>query len=466
MVFSSLIFIFGFFPMTLIGGFLSRNNIRLQNAFLLIASIVFYSWGEPKYILLLLITVIVNWALVLFASRNKRKVKRSIGAAVIAMDLAILFWFKYSAWFFGGVGRLSGLDISIPQIALPIGISFYTFQAISYVADVTLFGKYKAERDPVKVSLYIAFFPQLIAGPIVRYEDMRAMIRQRNMSMQEFSDGSLRFIYGFCKKILLADSMAVIVSKAFQDLSTGSLMTSFAWLGAISYMFQIYLDFSAYSDMAIGLGHMFGFTIRENFNKPYRAASIRDFWRRWHISLSIWFRDYVYIPLGGNRRGLSRTVLNMAVVWILTGIWHGANLTFIVWGVVYGSLVILEKLISIEDWLKKHKIVAGIYRIMTLFAIMLLWIVFRAESIAQAGNYISTMFNIGNLTLGMPTVYLYIAEYKWALLLCIIISFVSSSETKILQRKNVAWPVLLILFFVSVSYLVKGSFSPFLYFNF
>ena len=349
MVFSSLIFIYAFLPICWIAALITCKWTKAQNVALFILSLLFYAWGEPKYIWLFLVTIFMNWLMVLVGSiiSDNTKIsipKSSVGIITIILDGLILFWFKYARWISGMFGLDLGLSV------LPIGISFYTFQAISYVADVCLLNKYKAEKNPVNVGLYIAFFPQLIAGPIVRYEDIREQIKKRKMTLDGFEVGCFRFILGFCKKVLLADSMAVIVNKAW---SSGDELTStFAWLGAVAYTFQIFMDFSGYSDMAIGLGSMFGFVIPENFDCPYKASTVRDFWRRWHITLSVWFRDYVYIPLGGNRRGEIRTVMNIAIVWLLTGIWHGANWTFIIWGVVYGVLVFAEKTLKIEAKIK------------------------------------------------------------------------------------------------------------------
>ncbi len=455
MVFSSLIFIYGFLPIVILLGFITCKWTKVQNIVLLLASLFFYSWGEPIYIWLFVGTVTINWLFVLLSSfvRNRNVVK-AIGAITIILDIGILFWFKYAGW----IGSAFGL--SVGTTILPIGISFYTFQAISYVADVTLMQKYPAERNPINVGLYIAFFPQLIAGPIVRYEDMEDQIRKRKMTLNGFEEGSFRFIVGFCKKVLLADSMAVIANKAFSDGST--LTASFAWLGAVAYAFQILMDFSGYSDMAIGLGLMFGFNIHENFDNPYRASSIRDFWRRWHITLSVWFRDYVYIPLGGNKKGKGRTILNMTIVWLLTGFWHGANLTFLLWGIIYGLLVVTEKLLNIDEKLRERLLGRIIYRLFTLLVVMFLWILFRAEDIAIAGEYIAKMFKFG--AEGFSQAVLYLSEYKWAMIACVILSIVSTKT--LMNKRTWLWPVMLILFIVSISYLVKGTFSPFLYFNF
>ena len=456
MVFSSLAFIFGFLPPCIIIGVLLRNHLKAQNLMLLFASLVFYAWGEPKRVMLFITTVLVNWLLVILATKTDRNLGRKIiGILAITTDIAILFWFKYAGWLGKGVG------LSIGSTSLPVGISFYTFQAISYVADVTLLNKYEEERNPINVGLHIAFFPQLIAGPIVRYEDMRDQIRKRQITIDGFESGCFRFIFGFCKKVLLADTIALIADKAF---SAGADLTmGFAWLGAVAYAFQILMDFSAYSDMAIGLGAMFGFKIPENFNCPYKANSIRDFWHRWHITLSIWFRDYVYIPLGGNRKGNKRTTINIAIVWLLTGIWHGANLTFVIWGAVYGALVLMEKHLDIDKHLCEINLIKRLlYRLFTLLAILLLWVLFRAETIGDAMAYMSHMFSTD--IAGIGEIVLYISELKWSLLGCTVLSIVPYD--KIYSKRTAIWPLMLLLFLISVSYLVKGTFSPFLYFNF
>lgn len=468
MVFSSLIFVFGFLPFCIIGGFITRKNIQIQNVFLLIMSLLFYAWGEPKLIALFVATIFINWFLVLLSSKNKSlKLRTGIGIFTICIDLGILFWFKYASWIFNGINALSGFSKAFPEVILPIGISFYTFQAIAYVVDVTMFGKYEAQKNPINVGLYIAFFPQLIAGPIVRYEDIAEKINNRKMSLEEFSQGVYRFIVGFCKKVLLADSLAVIVNHAFEMLPEGNLTTSFAWLGAIAYALQIFLDFSAYSDMAIGLGHMFGFTIRENFNKPYKAKTIRDFWRRWHMSLSYWFRDYVYIPLGGNKKSEIRTYINLAVVWLITGIWHGADLTFVFWGILYGALIIVERRLNIESWIEKRISIKSLYRCFTLLMILLLWVIFRADSLRVAAAYISCMFSFEEIKNGLWTTIFYLSEFKVEFLVTLIICFYPDiSEEKQTVLRDFSWPIMIGLFICGVSYLVKGTFSPFLYFNF
>lgn len=455
MVFSSLEFVFCFLPVVLLAVVLVRKT-QFQNWLLLCASLVFYSWGEPKYVFLFAATILLNWALVWLAdSRTNSRVRKIIGVLAICLDAGILFWFKYAHW----IGSMVGF--SIASSVLPVGISFYTFQAISYVADVTLMNKYRAERNPAHVGLYISFFPQLIAGPIVRYEEMSEQIKSRRMTMNSFEEGSFRFIIGFCKKVLLADSMGVIVNRAFGSVS--ALASFFAWLGAVAYAFQIYFDFSGYSDMAIGLGKMFGFNIPENFRDPYHAKSIRDFWRRWHITLSIWFRDYVYIPLGGNRKSGARTVFNIAVVWLLTGFWHGANYTFVLWGVIYGCFVLFEKTVSMDRILSQRgALFRGAYRIITLLIIILQWVIFRANGIRQAGEYIVSMFSFGADDLDIAL--LYLNEYKWAFITSLAVCFIPLE--KLNEKRVFTWPLILVFFICGISYLVKGTYSPFLYFHF
>ena len=453
MVFSSHIFVFVFLPIVLISQIIIKHT-KIRNAILLLASIIFYSWGEPIYVFLFVFTILLNYAMVLIADVFGKK-KKIIGAVAIIIDVLILFWFKYSAW----VGAI--FSVSLSQQVLPVGISFYTFQAISYVIDVVFFEKYKAEINIVNMGLYIAFFPQLIAGPIIRYEQMKEQIRNRTISIACLEEGSFRFVLGFCKKVLLADSISIIVEKAFS--LCGDLSMPFAWLGAIAYTFQIYLDFSGYSDMAIGLGKMFGFSIPENFTDPYKASTIRDFWRRWHITLSIWFRDYVYIPLGGSRYGKVATIRNMAIVWMLTGLWHGANWTFIIWGAVYGLLVILEKEMNVAKRLEAMSgFVRVSYRLFTMTAVICLWVIFRAEDIRTAGIYLQKMFclNFQNIDIFV----LYCSEFKWEILGCCLYCFSPLSKNNLDRR--IYWPILFGFFIISISYLVKGTYSPFLYFHF
>lgn len=470
MVFSSLIFIFGFLPITLIGEFVFKRYNKIQNMFLFLMSLLFYAWGEPKYVLLMLLSIALNWCLALSIDTDGRKKWQRNVLLIIAVifNVGCLFVFKYLIWGISIVNSTFGLSVPYRDIALPIGISFYTFQALSYVIDVWK-QDVRAKKDIISVGLYISLFPQLVAGPIVRYGDIEKQLSYRKLSLEGFSDGITRFMYGFTKKVLLADNVAVIADKAFAMNKANELGGAFAWLGAVAYTFQIFFDFSGYSDMAIGLGKMLGFSLPENFNFPYKAHSIRDFWRRWHISLSSWFRDYVYIPLGGNRKGNRRTYVNLAIVWLLTGIWHGANITFVLWGAIYGLIIIFERMINIEEKVKNNRVVGVGYRIFTCVCIIILWVLFRAENISQACLYIARMFDWSKWLDNISLVLLYIGEYKWELIACVVCSLVKYPN-KFKQQSSVLETIKMVLlymfFIISISYLVKGTYSPFIYFNF
>ena len=329
MLFTSTVFMYLFLPVTLLVYYVFLRKCRmLQNVFLLIVSRFFYGWGEPKFVLVMLLSIFANYIFALFVNYFKKKEKKALCRVIIALtviaNLSILFIYKYLNFTVGIVENLTGANFGIPQIALPIGISFFTFQAMSYVLDVYR-DKGAVQKNILNVGLYISFFPQLIAGPIVRYETVAEEIKNRKETLDDFFNGFARFIYGFAKKVLLSNNFAIIADLAFDSAAAGDqLSVAFSWLGAIAYTLQIFFDFGGYSDMAIGLGKMMGFEFIQNFNYPYKAKSIKDFWGRWHISLSSWFRDYVYIPLGGNRKGLARTVINTLIVWALTGLWqHG-----------------------------------------------------------------------------------------------------------------------------------------------
>jgi len=454
MVFSDLTFVCGFLPAALIPVFALKRRVALQNLMLFLLSLLFYAWGEPKYVFLLLAVIVFSWVAALVAESCRCvRVRKIVGFTAVFADVAVLFWFKYAGWVAGGLG------IPMAERVLPIGISFFVFQAVSYVADVALLEKYSAERNPLNVGLYLSFFPQLIAGPIVRYEEIRNQIRERQITIAGFEKGAFRFCAGFVKKVLVADTLSTIVAVAFGQSHPA---TAVAWTGAIAYTLQLYFDFSGYSDMAIGLGGMFGFSLPENFNNPYHARSIRDFWRRWHITLSIWFRDYVYIPLGGNRKGRMRTVCNVAVVWLLTGLWHGANLTFVVWGAVYGALVLAEKALWPDGKGRSPHMVANvIQRVVCLVVIVCLWVIFRSDNIGAAVRYLGCMFH-GHA--GLNEAVLCVSEYKYAFLLGIGLCIFPAEKAE--SARVWLWPIVLLLFYVAFVYLVKGSFSPFLYFNF
>lgn len=452
-------------------GILKKQSSR--NIILLVSSLIFYAWGEPKFVLVMLVSILVNYyfGLLVAGARHKPKVKFYL-IAMVGFNLMIMVIFKYLGFIVESMNTISSLGLTVPQIALPIGISFFTFQSISYVVDV--YHKHgKVLKNPLDVGLYIAFFPQLIAGPIVRYETIANEIHDRRETEKDFASGIVRFIIGLSKKVLLANQFALIADEAFTLGETELFSVGFAWLGAVSYMLQIYFDFGGYSDMAIGLGRMFGFHFNENFNFPYISKSVSEFWRRWHISLSTWFRDYVYIPLGGSRVSQGKHIRNLLIVWILTGIWHGANWTFIVWGVYFGIILIIEKFTGLGKRLNKSKVLGHIY---TLFLVLVSWVIFRADSMEKAMSYLQCMFGKGQLKMTTETTHLYFTENKLILLIGILTCLpISELAKKVYLKcqpqlqiilKGISMIGLAVLFFTSVSYLVKGTYNPFIYFNF
>jgi alginate O-acetyltransferase complex protein AlgI len=464
MVFSSNIFLFGFLPIVLLFYFVILKKSRfLQNIFLFIVSIIFYAWGEPVFVIALLLSIVWNWFCALKIAKNKDKssIKKLWLVLGVIFDLSILFVFKYLNFFANNISGLFSLKNPVPQIALPIGISFFTFQAISYIVDVYR-EKKDLQKNPLFVGLYIAFFPQLIAGPIVRYETVADQIQNRKESLELFSSGITRFIIGLGKKVVLSNTLAIVADSAF-NLENPTF--DMAWLGAIAYTLQIFFDFSGYSDMAIGLGRMFGFKFKENFNKPYLATSISDFWRRWHISMGTWFRDYVYFPLGGSRVKKSRILFNLFIVWLLTGLWHGANWTFIIWGLFYFIFIAIEKFTGAE---KMHipKVIGHIY---TLFLVIIGWVFFRADNISYALNYLKNMFSFGTNSFG--TTLIYLRENAVILLIAILACLpVADWFNKSIKKDSMKYPLklafLLVVFLISVIYIVKGTYNPFIYFNF
>ena len=389
MVFSSLTFLCIFLPAVFIIYSLVPN-LRFRNALLIIASLVFYAYGEPVYVLLMIFSSVLNYICALFVRTGRGKNKAVLILAVV-INLAILGVFKYTGFLVGTVNNLFSLSIPVPEIALPVGISFFTFQALSYVIDVYR-GDAKVQKNYFSVLLYITFFPQLIAGPIVKYRDIDEQIMNRSQSIEKIARGLRRFICGLGKKVLIANTMGQTADIIFNsDVSALSLPT--AWLGAIAYLFQIYYDFCGYSDMAIGLGLMFGFEFKENFMYPYGAGSIQDFWRRWHISLSTWFKEYLYIPLGGNRKGKARTYLNKMIVFFCTGLWHGASWTFVLWGIYHGLFLLLEG--AVPAIKKLPRVIAHSY---TLLVVTVGFVLFRADTIGQGFTVIGKMFAGFNFT--------------------------------------------------------------------
>ena len=472
MLFSSSEFIYLFLPVVLFFNFVVfRKSRLLQNIFLLLASLVFYAWGVTVYVLIMVASIVVNWLLGLLV--DKKRENKKVGKALVALDviynLSILFVFKYLNFSCGIVNDLFGAEIHIPEIALPIGISFFTFQAMSYVIDVYR-NKGAVQTNILYVGLYISFFPQLVAGPIVRYETIADQIKNRKETVDDFFDGFARFVVGLAKKVLLANSLSLLADQTFDAVKNGdSISVMLGWLGAIAYTLQIFFDFSGYSDMAIGLGRMFGFHFLENFDYPYVSKSITEFWRRWHISLGTWFRDYVYIPLGGSRVGKARGILNLFIVWFLTGLWHGANFTFVIWGMMFFVLLTVEKLTGLHK--KSGKALNVFKRLYTLLFIVIGWVIFRSDSIADAFVYLKSMFGLND------NVFSDGAFVGWAaqnmimigigVALCTPLFRILSEKTKNSSFAGyIKAAVLSCLFVLSAAGLIGGSFNPFIYFNF
>lgn len=473
MLFSSLIFLVVFLPVVLFGYFVVLRKWRVaQNVFLLLASLVFYAWGEPKFVFIMIASICMNWMFGLLVDKHREKKLAKVWIGLdVAGNLGLLFIFKYLMFTLNNVNSLFGTALPVPQIALPIGISFFTFQAMSYVLDVYR-GDGKMQKNPLYVGLYISLFPQLIAGPIVRYQTVADEIENRKETWDDFSEGVVRFLVGFLKKVLLANTMGLIADGIFDAKDPISAATS--WLGLIAYTLQIYYDFAGYSDMGIGLGRMFGFHFLENFDYPYISTSITEFWRRWHISLGTWFRDYVYIPLGGSRVKKPRLVLNLFVVWFLTGVWHGANWTFITWGLLYFILLTFEKLTGVNKKLSSKAWLPLKY-IYTMVFVCLGWLVFRADSMGAALDYFKNMLGMGTNLID-DGFWFYIDNY---LTLLIAAAVFAVPVAPWIRKKVSALPKvprtvcdvvytigLLGLFLVAVSYIVKGSYNPFIYFNF
>ena len=480
MLFTSIPFVFYFLPIVMILYFLLQFSRHAQNVLLFLASILFYAWGGIEFLGIMLLSIIINtiFGVLVDKFRNNIPVARIIMVATCTVNLGILFLFKYLNFVASNINELFGRDLIVMnEIVLPIGISFFTFQALSYVVDVYR-GDAKVEKNPFYVGLYIAFFPQLIAGPIVRYNTIAEQIRDRKTTFMKLSLGCTRFVTGFCKKIILANGFGILADNIFELSKAGvyayEIPVVMAWIGAIAYTFQIFFDFSAYSDMAIGLGLMFGFEFEENFNYPYISKSISEFWRRWHISLSTWFKEYVYFPLGGSRvENKDKMIRNTFIVWLLTGVWHGAEWTFILWGLCNFVFIIFERLVNFEES-KIHNAIKHVY---TMFAVVIGWVLFRAENLYFAKEYILNMFGanhngfINDISLIMikENIVLIVA----AVLLCTPIAkrfnkLCVEGRMKVVSKLSVVvYPiVLLVLFTICISYLVIGSYNPFIYFNF
>lgn len=464
MVFSSTIFLFIFLPITLILYFNPLCKKReYRNIVLLIMSLGFYAWGEPIFVFIMLALILMDWWLAL--QIEKAKNKRIILSLAVFIHLAVFFVFKYLTFVCRNMNLLLKEDIFSISITLPIGISFFSFQMLSYVFDV-YYGNVRATKNLLHVALYVSMFPQLVAGPIVRYETVADEIVSRRENAEEFVEGVSRFIKGLAKKVLLANYFGIVTDNIFILYREDSITVMLAWLGAIAYTFQIYFDFSAYSDMAIGLGKVFGFHFNENFNYPYIASSVTDFWRRWHISLSTWFRDYIYIPLGGNRCSKRKHVLNIFIVWLFTGIWHGAEWTFIVWGLLYFVFLMIEKNTNIVKSMGKFS------HVYTMLVVILAWVVFRAQNITEAVGYIGTMLGVNSSGLSDSIFIEYLKQARWLLVAGVTFSMPYYKVTikKVIKSENVyqvlRMIITIVLFSTSLACLVKSTYNPFIYFNF
>ena len=473
MVFSSTVFLFAFLPITLIGYYILPRFLR--NIFLLIMSIAFYAYGEPKFVLVLLLSIGMNYVFGLLADRfrEKKTAVRIILAVMLICNFSFLLVYKYLNFLTGNLSKLLGDSIPVTDIVLPIGISFFTFQAVSYVLDIYRRNG-EVQKNPLNVGLYITFFPQLIAGPIVRYETVAKEIKERYFSFSEVSLGVKRFLMGLGKKVLLANTMAVVADYAFNLADYAAMPMGTAWLGAIAYTFQIFFDFSGYSDMAIGLGLMFGFHFLENFNYPYISRSVSEFWRKWHISLGTWFRDYVYIPLGGSRVKLPRLILNLFVVWALTGIWHGASWNFLFWGLFYFVLLTFEKLTGFPEK-RGPRFLKIPYVLVTLLAVIFGWCLFRAPDLVHASEYIQTLVGLTSHVFFDTNTLHYFTEYRFFFGACLLLSTplvkLAADFCKripvIRQLCKLATPIFyLAVFLVCIAELVLGTHNPFIYFNF
>lgn len=468
MLFPSNIFLFCFLPVVLVlyyGGchVLLKNRMGAKNVLLLIASLIFYAYGERWNLILLIVSIGMNYVFGLLLEKKAVDGAHSgkiIFLLALAGNLGLLFVYKYLDFVIANCNRFFHTDLPLTGIALPIGISFFTFQALSYIIDVYR-GTVRVQKNPVKLGLYIALFPQLIAGPVVRYDAIEKQMDMRKESYPLFGEGVVRFIVGLGKKVLLADTMALFATRILTEVSDGSRVSVLmAWVGAVAYTLQIYYDFSGYSDMAIGLGKMFGFTFMENFNYPYISKSVSEFWRRWHISIATWFRDYVYIPLGGNTHDW-RTYRNIFIVWSLTGLWHGAGWTYIVWGLLYFAVLAVERLTGLG---RKRKLPPVIDHVYTMLIVIVGMAVFMSPSLSVAVNYLGNMFGIGAAGVwDAPAVFYLKDNWVFFTLSVLFVTPVGKKLEKIPWLHQILLGCVLLL---SIVYILKGNYSPFIYFSF
>ncbi len=458
MIFSSITFLFYFLPIVLILYFVVPQ--RFRNFVLMLFSLLFYGWGEPKYLIFMMISICLGYLIGLALEKtdelNKRKMLLILALFV---NLGMLGYFKYANFLIENVHAVTGIKISTLKVTLPVGISFYTFQILSYVIDVYRKDT-KAQRNIVNLATYISMFPQLIAGPIVRYTDLEHQLVERSYTWEKAEEGIRRFVIGLGKKVIIANQLGELCS-VFAKSQEPSVL--FYWINALAFMLQIYFDFSGYSDMAIGLGRILGFEFVENFDYPYISKSITEFWRRWHMSLGTWFRDYVYIPLGGNRKGAKRQIINIFVVWALTGFWHGAEWNFLLWGLYFAVILIIEKNFLLKK-LNSSKVWGHVY---TLFLVLIGFVIFNVTGLAEIGTHFGNMFGFGGLPISSPETIYYMKSY----LPCIVMGVVGS--TPLMKKVFVKWKgsfvetvFLVVLFLLVTASLVNGSFNPFLYFRF
>jgi len=470
MLFSSLTFVLFFLPFNiLVTRFL---NVKGQNIFLLCTSLVFYAWGEPVYVLLMLFSITFNWAMGVIIDKSKENInaKKLFTAMAVVINLLLLFYYKYFNFFVATVSKILPVDTSgFKEIALPLGISFYTFQSISYIIDLYR-GRCQVQKSWINVSLYISFFPQLVAGPIIKYNDVNHALSHRTVTDEKTAYGIKRFIYGLGKKVILSNYFAYVADQIY-GLSIEHISTPLAWLGAVLYALQIYFDFSGYSDMAIGIGSMFGFHFPENFNYPYISTSVQEFWRRWHISLSTWFKEYLYIPLGGNRKGSLRTYINLLIVFFCTGFWHGANWQFVVWGMFHGMFLVLER-VFLGRYLKNERIkpLAAVY---TIIEVIVGFVIFRAPGLRYGLKFINAMF-IPTAASGVYPVSVFL-DVKLAVFLAAGIVLCGFLQEKLPKFKAYLYsanigkaelPLLVLIYFICIINLVSSTYNPFIYFRF
>ena len=476
MVFSSLPFLFGYLPLTLLAYFITP--LRWRNAVLLVVSLIFYGWGEPVYITIMFLSILIDYTHGILVEKyrdNDKKARRFVAQSVI-FNLLLLGFFKYGTFLADNLYLLTGIQIpesvqllglTIPlrNVSLPIGISFYTFQTMSYTIDVYR-GDARAQRSLVNFGTFVTLFPQLIAGPIIKYKDLGDQIDSRTCTVEKFASGVQMFVIGLGKKVLIANNVGMLW-ESYKAMAPGDLTVAGSWLGVLAFAIQIYFDFSGYSDMAVGLGRMLGFEFMRNFNYPYISRSITEFWRRWHISLSTWFREYLYIPLGGNRCSKGRWVLNLFLVWAATGIWHGASWNFVLWGLYFWVLLLVEKFVLLR-WLKRAPGAVG--HLYTLFFVLVSWTIFAIEDFGQLGEYLKVMFGLGGVPLIDGAFKYYAANYLPVL--CISALAATPLGAAVYRRLNVRTAhilgAVLILagLLLCTAYLVDGTYNPFLYFRF